>query len=600
MPPIAGTFKLDAALELMHHSLVFPPVIVGWNRLEGRPRTVDFDRALRAEVRDALWFLTRQWQFGEFKGEDAGSPIDVRTSVRVDPLQHYAVDRAKAIAYDPATPLETHVEREPVAFDLVLHAQVTRYFWALIAGLPNQAALRAHYRTAYPLAPVDVAGRMEDDESTRRAFALGGTRTLNAFALLTDAASGQHDTVVDGFGLASAADATALKKAGRDLVAWFGTQFSEPTDAGDAAWRPPFLEYQFAVATDTADRGQTVLAADQYTQGRLDWFAFDVDASAGAHLTRGDGTAAVPTPVSGTPLSFIPTPVSFGGMPSPRYWEMESRQIEFADIDAHTTDIAKLLLTEFALVFGNDWCVIPYELPVGTLSEVVGMLVSDTFGEQSLLLPAGRGLDDRWQRWSMFTLSRTPAGREADTRLLLPPALPKLLEAAPLEKVLFLRDEMANMAWAVERVIPSGLGQGISGYTVATRAAAAVPPPPPLHATTAPVRYLLGTDVPFNWIPFIPVHRPGNNRSVQLQRARMPQDAGAPSRAPRTAILDIKPYFVNEEEVPRSGKLVTRGYQRARWLDGRTLTWIGRRVTTGRGEGSSGLAFDRAVDVPKS
>jgi len=82
--------------------------------------------------------------------------------------------------------------------------------------------------------------------------------------------------------------------------------------------------------------------------------------------------------------------------------------------------------------------------------------------------------------------------------------------------------------------------------------------------------------------------------------ARYAQDAGAPSRAPRTAILDIKPYFVNEEEVPRSGKLVTRSYQHARWLDGRTLTWIGRRVTTGRGEGTSGLAFDRAVDVPKS
>jgi hypothetical protein len=599
MPP--DTFKLETALEFMHHSLVFPPVIIGWNRLEGRPRTVDFTRALRAEVRDALWFLTRQWQFGEFKGEDAGSPIDVRTSVRVDPLQHYAVDRTKAVAYDPDTPLETHAEREPIPFDLMLHAQVTRYFWGLVRSVPNQFVVRGRYRTAYPLAASAIAGRLEDDEATRHAFALGGSRTLNAHALLTDVASGHHETVVDGFGLSSAVE-LALKKAGRDLATWFATQFSEPVDATDAAWKPPFLEYQYAVATDTADRGQSVLVADQYTQGRLDWFAFDVDATPGAHLIRADGSAAVPTPASGSPLSFIPTPVSFGGMPSHRYWEMESRQIEFADIDANTTDIAKLLLTEFALVYGNDWCVIPYELPVGTLSEVVGMLVGDTFGEQSLLLPAGRGLDDSWQRWSMFTLSRTPAAADAkaDTRFLLPPALPKFLEAPSLEKVLFLRDEMANMAWAVERVIASGLGQGISGYTVAARAAATVPPPPPLHATTAPVRYVLGTDVPYNWIPFIPVHRPGSQRSVQLQRARMPEDTGGPSRAPRTAILDLKPYFINEEEVPRSGKLVTRGYQRARWLDGRTLTWIGRRVMTGRGEGSSGLAFDKAVDVAKS
>ena len=51
------------------------PGITIWNRLEGRPRAEKFDRALRAEVRDALWMLTRQWQIGEFHGDDAGSPI---------------------------------------------------------------------------------------------------------------------------------------------------------------------------------------------------------------------------------------------------------------------------------------------------------------------------------------------------------------------------------------------------------------------------------------------------------------------------------------------------------------------------------------------
>ena len=53
------------------------PLVRGWNRLEGRPRSADFERSLRAEVRDPLWFLTRQWQYGEFEGEDAGSPIEV-------------------------------------------------------------------------------------------------------------------------------------------------------------------------------------------------------------------------------------------------------------------------------------------------------------------------------------------------------------------------------------------------------------------------------------------------------------------------------------------------------------------------------------------
>ena len=51
------------------------PAITTWNRLESRPRSQNFDRALRAEVRDALWMLTKQWQMGEFRGSDAGSPV---------------------------------------------------------------------------------------------------------------------------------------------------------------------------------------------------------------------------------------------------------------------------------------------------------------------------------------------------------------------------------------------------------------------------------------------------------------------------------------------------------------------------------------------
>src|SRR5687767_10110236 len=48
------------------------PTVTLWNRLEGRPRTENFARALKAEVRDALWMLTKQWHMGEFFGDDAG------------------------------------------------------------------------------------------------------------------------------------------------------------------------------------------------------------------------------------------------------------------------------------------------------------------------------------------------------------------------------------------------------------------------------------------------------------------------------------------------------------------------------------------------
>jgi hypothetical protein len=41
-----------------------------------------------------------------------------------------------------------------------------------------------------------------------------------------------------------------------------------------------------------------------------------------------------------------------------------------------------------------------------------------------------------------------------------------------------------------------------------------------------------------------------------------------------------------------------QAYQRTRWTDGQVYTWLRVRRQTGRGEGSSGLAFDQIVPVP--
>jgi hypothetical protein len=76
---------------------------------------------------------------------------------------------------------------------------------------------------------------------------------------------------------------------------------------------------------------------------------------------------------------------------------------------------------------------------------------------------------------------------------------------------------------------------------------------------------------------------------------------------PRTALLregldatpKVQRYFIDEEEVPRAGAVVTQAFQRTRWLGGKALVWLGVAKTTGRGEGSSGLAFDLLVDAGK-
>jgi hypothetical protein len=49
---------------------------------------------------------------------------------------------------------------------------------------------------------------------------------------------------------------------------------------------------------------------------------------------------------------------------------------------------------------------------------------------------------------------------------------------------------------------------------------------------------------------------------------------------------------LREDEIPREGARLTHAYQLARWIDGTTFLWLGRRKGVGRGEGSSGLRFD--------
>jgi len=122
----------------------------------------------------------------------------------------------------------------------------------------------------------------------------------------------------------------------------------------------------------------------------------------------------------------------------------------------------------------------------------------------------------------------------------------------------------------------------------------------------AAIRYLAMTEVPENWIPFTPVHIKNNNRETQLQRASMLRIiAGDGETAvkikPQTSILregleaepEALPYYIHEEEVPRAGVRVFQSFQRTRWTNGEVFVWLGMKKKTGRGEGSSGLAFDQ-------
>src|SRR3954462_9429599 len=92
------------------------PAVTRWNRLEGRPRRHDFDRALKAEVRDALWMLTKQWQMGELTGDDAGSAVLAQVHLDTTRLTKYRPGGGPTEPFDDDVPLEAKVERRSLVF----------------------------------------------------------------------------------------------------------------------------------------------------------------------------------------------------------------------------------------------------------------------------------------------------------------------------------------------------------------------------------------------------------------------------------------------------------------------------------------------------
>jgi len=102
--------------------------------------------------------------------------------------------------------------------------------------------------------------------------------------------------------------------------------------------------------------------------------------------------------------------------------------------------------------------------------------------------------------------------------------------------------------------------------------------------------YRLGSGVPDYWIPFLPVQ---SGKAVELRRGALPAFQPGALTQPLGRILDPgRDLSLRDEEVPREGARVTRSHQYARWTDGSTHVWVGRRKQPGRGEGSSGLRFD--------
>jgi hypothetical protein len=351
------------------------------------------------------------------------------------------------------------------------------------------------------------------------------------------------------------------------------------------AWRPERLEYAASIFASAGATGALELQARTSPDGTFEWHAFTLT---GAPVPADGLDNRAPVANS---WSIIPTPVRFRGMPNARWWDFESGTTDFGDIRSDRRDLARLVVMDFMLVHGNDWFVIPCDMPVGHLGRIDALTVRDVFGNDTLVERADRSPLPPLERWSLFAVTAPSAATGFGDFLLLPPTAADLMQhGTPLEDVRFVKDDLANMVWAIEETIESGAGGPRSGHE---RSVALTPPPspPPDHLT-----YRIQTEVPANWIPFVPVTLNPTTGAIALERAGIPGRGGglvAPAgRILTPSSLSGQAYQVREEEISRAGTRVTRVVCRTRWTDGSTHLWIARRKSAGQGEASSGLVFD--------
>ena len=124
------------------------------------------------------------------------------------------------------------------------------------------------------------------------------------------------------------------RAAGRWLRS-YDASISDP-NAQPESWNPSRQEYAFAPSAEVAE-GPVVLAADEYRDGRVDWYSF----RAASAPSLGNPTNAVaPTEVIVPPM--LPVPVRYPGMPADRYWEFEDARVNLAELQAGRTDLVQI------------------------------------------------------------------------------------------------------------------------------------------------------------------------------------------------------------------------------------------------------------------
>ena len=502
--------------------------ITSWVRVEPRCRDGSLAEGLEARVHDPLWMLARQWQFGEFDGEDAASPI--------------RVDVACTTATLAAGPIEVLAEAVPRTSAIAAGAVDNRRL-AIESGRALFAALdaaNAGSERARFLAKFALADEPRLPAASRDVLAVASQRVPDGEAVA--AALADRTKLLDDLGIPDA-DRDAVGKALDAFAAWRAALFAEPVTS---AWQPDRYESSASIVAAGSD---VEVRASRYPGTGLDWYTWDLAAGS-------QGTALAQWA--------RPTMASFSGMPMPRHWELEDGSTNLHVLDATAGDISRLLLVDFAVVYSGDWSVAPLVLPAASAIRIDAVVVRDTFGQYIRIRHPSEL--DQGATWRLFELSPLAAASRGWTMTTC--GLPDPLEGTA-EEIALVRDELANVGWGIETLLEDPLGESIvvpnaaaapsgSGYHVAASA----------PAGRYPYRRILRDDVAW------------------LARTTL---AGSADAAPAGELLQAP--SIPEVELVGGALRVARVYRFARSAAGAHL-WIAHVRSPAPPPARVGLAFD--------
>jgi hypothetical protein len=374
----------------------------------------DVEGALRAPVADPLWLLGRQWQFGEHRGEDASSPVELKCHTSTVVLRsldrHFGRPGSPAAPSDPSiVPAEALIEADPSSW------------WTM--GRRIRLGMRA-------------AARLDQrhiNEANRQPL---------RFPPLPPPYQA-HSGGIDG---------RAVYQAGffaGDPI-WAEVATTPPDH-----WRPDRLDY---TANMAAERGR--IQIQSHDGGEVDWWSGDTVAE-----------PALPIPIS---RSVVPGRLRYPGSPLPRYWQIEDDARDPSGFPPDAPHWATALWTDAMSSASGDWFTAPVptgnQTSIGTIVTLHGARVRDSFDQWwELAFPPGLGDQPEvagGSLWSIYRMRGLPAGS-----LVLWPTAVAPLTSLPWEEALLGVDEDADLCWAVEtRIDGLAYDPGFSGAPPANAA----------------------------------------------------------------------------------------------------------------------------------